>query len=329
MKTDLLNRLKQAQDNESQSLAGLCLPGLPKAERGCPVPEAPQEQATTEAVRHAQSRTIFFMDNPSFHEVDAESKIVDLPYPKKDEAFSQRYENQPEGKHSGMREPLSPAQEVYLFRKMNFLKFDAQRLVDGLSDDAPDAAALGKIQECLHGAQDIRNQIIASNLPLVWHVVKGFKHPSVSHHEMFSEGSVALLQAIEKFDYSRGFKFSTYLTWAVKNKVYSHFLRTDAEKRRVEALPLTQSTASASSQSGVQEHNYDGVKATVADMVKILPDRERVIILRRFGLDGGEPHTLEQLGNFLGVTKERARQLETRALEMLRKAGSNPLDNAV
>src|SRR5579872_1964527 len=109
---------------------------------------------------------------------------------------------------------LTKEQEAYYFRKMNYLKFRAARLRDQLDVSRAKTRVMDQIERCLDEAGEVKNLLIRSNLRLVVSIAKKHVKPSGNFFEMVSDGNISLIRAIEKFDFSRGFKFSTYSTWA-------------------------------------------------------------------------------------------------------------------
>lgn len=216
---------------------------------------------------------------------------------------------------------LSREQEAHLFRKMNFLKHLAnveRENVDPLKAKSTDLDAIEQLQE---EALAVKNQIIRSNLRLVVSIAKRHVGPSNNFFELVSDGNMSLIRAVEKFDYSRGNKFSTYASWAIMK----NFARTIPEEnyRRDRFVTGHEEMFEAAADNRTDEHEYENVQKRMQDAVKgmlgRLDDRERRIIVSRFGLGGANEQTLEQLGRELGITKERVRQIESRAQDKLRK----------
>jgi RNA polymerase sigma factor (sigma-70 family) len=217
---------------------------------------------------------------------------------------------------------LTRDQEVHLFRKLNFLKFCAARIRDQLDVSRARTMQMDQVESLLRRALDVKNRLIRSNLRLVVSIAKRHITPSTNFFEMVSDGNMSLIRAIEKFDFSRGNKFSTYATWAImKNfarsipaehshldryrNVNDEFFMTapDARRDQFEQLLTNQRQREA-----------------IIGILNALTEREREIINCRFGLTvGSEPQTLEEVGCRFGVTKERIRQLEARALSKLRR----------
>ncbi len=126
---------------------------------------------------------------------------------------------------------------------------------------------------------------------------------------------MSLIRAVEKFDFARGNKFSTYASWAIMK----NFARTIPEEnyRRDRFVTGHEEMFEAAADTRTDEHEYESALEADAGgrqgMLGRLDDRERRIIISRYGLDGAGEQTLEQLGRELGITKERVRQIESRA----------------
>jgi RNA polymerase primary sigma factor len=215
---------------------------------------------------------------------------------------------------------LTREQEVHLFRKMNFLKHQAARLRGALDPAQAKAADLDHVEALLTEALAVKNQIICANLRLVVSVVKRLDRPNQDFAELVSDGYVAMMRAVESFDFSRGYKFSTYVSWAIVNN-----LSRNSRKDRRRDLFVTGYEAMLETAPDHRNDEYpcemdrERRREAIHRMLGRLNDRERKIIVGRFGLEGTREKTLNQLGEELGITKERVRQLESRACEKLRE----------
>jgi RNA polymerase sigma factor (sigma-70 family) len=217
---------------------------------------------------------------------------------------------------------LTREEEVYCFRKMNYLKHKATKLREGLDASRPKTREMDEIEEQLDKSLEIKNFLIRSNLRLVVSIAKRHIKPNSNFFEMVSDGNMSLIRAIEKFDYTKGNKFSTYSTWAImKNFARSipaeHTL---LDRFRTGKDEIFQKSTDDRSNQFQEELVNQKQHQVIMSILEQLDDREKEIIMFRYGLNrGSEPQTLEQVGNNFGVTKERIRQLEARALGKLRK----------
>jgi RNA polymerase primary sigma factor/RNA polymerase sigma factor len=138
-----------------------------------------------------------------------------------------------------------------------------------------------------------------------------------------SDGNMSLIRAAEKFDYARGNKFSTYASWAIM-KNFARTIPDEMRRRdrfRTSTSEMFSTTEDERSDQYAQESAQQQREAQIGKILERLDDREQKIIISRFGLSHGhEPLTLKEVGAEMGVTKERVRQIEARALDKLRKA---------
>ncbi|HUG93171.1 MAG TPA: sigma-70 family RNA polymerase sigma factor [Planctomycetaceae bacterium] len=218
---------------------------------------------------------------------------------------------------------LTREQEAYYFRKMNYLKFRAAGARERLNVSRPSIRQMDQIEGDLRQAGEIKNLLIRRNLRLVVSIARKFVRDNMNFFEMVSDGNLSLMRAIEKFDYSRGFKFSTYATWAIQRNFArsipaEHTRQTRFRTGGDEFFQHYHYTTGTSQFE--QERTNLRQREALTTILDRLDPRERDIITTRFGLKRGtEPQTLEQVGSQFGVTKERIRQLEARALRKLRE----------
>jgi RNA polymerase primary sigma factor len=224
-----------------------------------------------------------------------------------------------------------------------------------------------------------KNRFIEHNLKLVVAIAKDYRNLGLSFPDLIQEGNLGLIRAVEKFDHRRGFKFSTYAVWwirqalvrAIQNhsrtiRLPSHVHDRLQRSQRVraeltgklgreptpaelapelgtdtgalealdllsrEAISLESSVAGtekrledfvADPTSAAPDNGLDGerMRSGVGYLIGALTAREQLILRLRYGLGGEEEHTLEQIGQSLGLSRERVRQLEARALKKLRE----------
>jgi len=213
---------------------------------------------------------------------------------------------------------LSQEEETYLFRKMNYLKFRADRLRRKLNPLTASAAQVEKIERLQSDAQEVRNQIIEANLRLVFSIVKRYASVgSAAFDEFMGEGHVTLMRAVEKFDFSRGVKFSTYATWAIVNGCNA-LLKKQSTLQRLQSAEGIEDVVPDHRVTAGEEQSLQAIRQAVGELLLGLNSRERAIIEARFGFDVHQSPTLKEIGDDLGISKERVRQLQQRALEKLR-----------
>jgi len=226
---------------------------------------------------------------------------------------------------------LNKEQEQHLFRKMNFLKHRAAQLRRRLCKDESSGEIdpsrvriqdLRRIEELQLQANEVKDQLISANMRLVANIAKRHAAQTDNFWELMSDGNMSLIRAVEKFDYSRNFKFSTYASWAIMK----NFARSIPEEkhRRERFVTGHEDVFEAAPDNRSDEHEQlastERSKTCVHKLLEHLDPRERDIIRMRAGLDDGtKAMTLEEIGQQFGITKERVRQLNARAMKKLRE----------
>lgn len=215
---------------------------------------------------------------------------------------------------------LTKDEEQFYFRRMNWLKFRASSERGRLDRRRATARQMDRIDGLLTEADTVKAILITSNLRLVVSIAKHFIDASWSFEELVSEGNLALMRAVEKFNFALGNRFSTYATYAVQR----HFYRLSQRGRRLRtrfvsddaALSARAAEPPAAAQPSTAQ--IDSLKTLFAGFLEELEPRERRIVVARFGFDGKAPRTFRELGAQMGVCKERIRQIQGRAMEKLK-----------
>lgn len=226
---------------------------------------------------------------------------------------------------------LSPEQETALFREMNYLKFRANALRSRIDPKTVSGRELDLIVNLLDRARTIRDCIIQANMRLVMSIVKKFVTPQQSFDDMLSDGIGTLIQAIEKFDYARGFRFSTYAYRSIARTAYRAVTTARKEQARFthDAHEWAFEQPDDRSASSMNDQVWSNLRALMTSMLGRLDRRERFIIRSRYALGAHRKvRTFQYLADKLGVSKERVRQLEQRAMAKLQAmAGELEMDD--
>ncbi len=274
-------------------------------------------------------------------------------------------------RHSRKKGATTRLRALYLKRK------EQRRLLGALPEDT--RAALRDIYAKEIEYTKAKKALVEANLRLVVSIAKKYTNRGLSFLDLIQEGNIGLMKAVEKFEYQRGYKFSTYATWWIRQAI----TRSIADQARTIRIPVhmteTINKLIRVSRAIVQETGrepapeeiarstgipvdkvrgilkiaqepislqtpigedgdthfgdfiedkravspanataYSMLKEQIGDVLVTLSDRERQVLLLRFGLQDGSPRTLEEVGQIFNVTRERVRQIEAKALRKLR-----------
>ncbi len=275
-----------------------------------------------------------FIPSPAFEEDGAQKKIYDeapdVPkpdttwyHPVMDDLSSARNRTV----KSAQQVILTGAEEKVLFHQFNYARFRINKIQHEVWASPTRQPSPEQAQEILqwHRVADrIREQIAETNLALVLAMAKRTRMSEVDFADLVSEGNMALLRAVDKFDAGRGYKFSTYACRAILKAFSRQGMKLSKYRQRFPTdfdPKLERSNFLETKRSSFEKDAADEVRRIVIENRADLTDVERVVIEHRFGLETGElekPMTLEQVGQIIGVTKERVRQIQNKAMEKIR-----------
>ncbi len=263
-----------------------------------------------------------FVDHPLFHRPDAETQIdALLPIPDRPQGASAI-----RGRSTGLslmctRPPLTKAQEHDLFCRMNYEKYRAACLEQSVSPRDRDDRWHRKHTEHRQRADEIRNVIVESNLRLAVAMAQPFADSEDALEELVADATLPLIRAVELFDVSRGLCFSTYASHTLRNH-YLRFGKRQTRQARRQIQGDWQQFATVPEERPPEselEQHAAACRRLAREMLTTLPERDQCILKSRFGLNTPSPQTFSEVGETIGLSKERARVLTHRAIDRLRE----------
>jgi RNA polymerase primary sigma factor len=221
---------------------------------------------------------------------------------------------------------LSAGDERELFRRFNYLKFKANRLIR--SQTKLSAKNRKQYERFIAEANGTREQLVRANLRLVISIAKRFVNADNSFDDLVSDGNLALIRAVEKFNYELGNRFSTYATYAIQRAVFRAISQRRLRNRRFIADDAGLDAVVGDEEMKVLNTlQISSLHELLEEMFAELDAREQHIVRKRFGFDNSEPKSFKELGDEMGVCKERVRQIQTRAIgKLLRMARDRSLE---
>jgi RNA polymerase primary sigma factor len=216
-------------------------------------------------------------------------------------------------------------EEVNLFRKYNYLKFMAFQSRAGIKLTRVSGTMISQIESYLAQAEEIKRRIIEANLRLVVNVARKHTLSGANLLDLVSEGNISLMQAVEKFDYSRGFRFSTFASWTITKDFARKIPDQIGTFGKTSKASLANIHREMRSEDATDFAAIERAAQSLAQVIKDnLTEREQYVIMNRFGLVGPpikkQTKTLVQIGQELNLSKERIRQIELVALQKLRQS---------
>lgn len=217
--------------------------------------------------------------------------------------------------------------ERFLFQRFNYARMRVADLLKDYEGRRMPRVALQRMLAWFHRALMIRGRLTQANIRLVLSTARRPQFRGLDFNEVISAGNFALLRSIDRFDCSRGFKFSTYACQGIFQRIL-HVV--DSTRRYRKRFVSEFEEALERDDSAVRRHDNQAAEwvEELSDILKAnragLTGLEHAVIQHRFGLAGvataGRPMTLKEVGALMGVTKERIRQIQNRALAKLKSA---------
>jgi len=289
-------------------------------------------------IREILGTAVDYVDSEEFHRPGAERRLFDeAPPVRKSDVTWYRPLMDPIGTASV--KPVRPKESVVLtaaeertiFLQYNYARYRVRRMQDRIKSPRPGARQRQELLRWYGEAQRLRHQIAESNLALVLAMSKRIRLGDMEFGDLISEGNMALLRSVDKFDVGRGFKFSTYSCRAILKAFSRHGSKHLRYRQRfgVSYDPeFERSRYPEDRRAEELRESADEVKHLVLGNHADLTEIEREVIHHRFRLGPGEaaglrherPRTLAQVGKLIGLTKERVRQIQNKALRKLRFA---------
>ena len=302
-------------ENDRRSRLGLAL--VPHGDLGLGESRSAGHVVESLARRVLQKR-IKFVGHPEFDDSAAAAEILG-PMPRPVGLGKRPRETQPAEVHTffdaGLQDAkfLTREQEAHLFRKMNFLKYQAAQLQQAINPSRACSADLDRVEELLREAVAVRNQLICSYLGLVVSIVKKWTGDCEDFTDLVSVGNVALIQASEGFDCTRGTRFSTYVTRAIINDFVRRMARD--RRRRARSAPAARSRrrALADHRDRAEAMDQEPPREMIRKTLGCLDDREQTIIVRHSGSPATSRLSSSRAVSW-GSARSRVRQVESRRL---------------
>jgi RNA polymerase primary sigma factor len=287
--------------------------------------EAGETPLTGAPLADLRAKAEDFIDSGDFTSADAEKNIL------KDQLLDNCESSEPRRAARKVNLPphlaglceaplLTADQERQLFCRMNYLRYRAAHILRNHSGDSLGQWDVERIQGLLRAADWHRDCIVEANVRLVISIVKKFSNQQCGFDDLLSDGIMALIRSVDKFDYKLGFRFSTYATQVVRRNSYRFVM-----DRQDERLKITNSisdggldVAEDDGSSSLDEFRWNELRSELHEFLNRLEKREKFIVRARFSLGGHRRvQTLQRLADKLGISKERVRQIEKRAMDKL------------
>ena len=186
------------------------------------------------------------------------------------------------------------------------------------------------MQQLRDGNEENRELLIVHNLRLVVYIAKKFESKSAATEDLISIGTIGLMKAVRTFDPNKNIKLATYASRCIENEILMHLRKVSGSKTEIsfddplsvdwDGNELLLCDILGSEPDEISRNvEYEDEKRLLCDVVNALPERERDLMNKRFGLNGEKEHTQKQLADLLGISQSYISRLEKRILEKIRR----------
>lgn len=281
-----------------------------------------------EQVEQLLTENFAFMDSPMFRRRNIERELFTFEQGEPELPMVSWYQptadDPAEVASTGAPQLMKAAEERMMFLRFNYSKLRLGRLKKQIQKEGLTRALADDFLEWHRRFEHFREYLVRTNLALVLAMAKRTRLGDVDFAEIVSEGNMALLRAVDKFNVERGFKFSTYACRAILKAFSRTAMKSSKYRTRfpVEFEPdMEKSDWVDRKRDEVEDDCIDELKQIVNRNLAALSDTEQAVLRRRFNWEQQEdsPLTLEEVGAIIGVTKERVRQIQNKALAKIRR----------
>jgi RNA polymerase primary sigma factor len=283
-------------------------------------------RALRERVEVLLRESYSFMDSPIFRRKNVEKELFNFdkePELPRTAWYQPTRDDLDHLQLTGTPQLMKKDEEREMFLRFNYAKRRLSKLQVQIKKDGLTKHLADEFLEWHRRFEHFREYLVRTNLALVLAMAKRTRLGDVDFAEIVSEGNMALIRAVDKFDVERGFKFSTYACRAILKAFSRTAMKASRRRMRfpVEFEPdMEQSDWQDTRRNEVEDDCIDELKAIVNRNLADLTNVEQTVIRRRFNWEqeDASPLTLEEVGKIIGVTKERVRQIQNKALAKIR-----------